>query len=169
MQITSVMKQTQQEILPKRVMGIEPTCSAWKADILPLNYTRIYLVFSAVLRRLYYYTTSQNKCQYFFEKKSKKFLSFLRLRFYRVCIVKNNRHPAFIRMPVNFYFSIFTVISLPSSPTVIWRCFIISSGWSIICDAILSSTSFLITFLMSLAPNFQSYDVAAIAGRTFSS
>ena len=22
-------------------MGIEPTCSAWKADILPLNYTRI--------------------------------------------------------------------------------------------------------------------------------
>ena len=24
----------------KRVMGIEPTCSAWKADILPLNYTR---------------------------------------------------------------------------------------------------------------------------------
>ena len=25
----------------KRVMGIEPTCSAWKADILPLNYTRI--------------------------------------------------------------------------------------------------------------------------------
>ncbi len=26
---------------PQRVMGIEPTCSAWKADILPLNYTRI--------------------------------------------------------------------------------------------------------------------------------
>ena len=24
----------------ERVMGIEPTCSAWKADILPLNYTR---------------------------------------------------------------------------------------------------------------------------------
>ena len=22
-------------------MGIEPTCSAWKADILPLNYTRM--------------------------------------------------------------------------------------------------------------------------------
>ena len=22
-------------------MGIEPTCSAWKADILPLNYTRL--------------------------------------------------------------------------------------------------------------------------------
>lgn len=24
----------------EQVMGIEPTCSAWKADILPLNYTR---------------------------------------------------------------------------------------------------------------------------------
>ncbi len=22
-------------------MGIEPTCSAWKADVLPLNYTRL--------------------------------------------------------------------------------------------------------------------------------
>lgn len=27
----------------ERVMGIEPTCSAWKADILPLNYTRGFL------------------------------------------------------------------------------------------------------------------------------
>ena len=26
-------------------MGIEPTCSAWKADILPLNYTRIFILF----------------------------------------------------------------------------------------------------------------------------
>ena len=25
----------------ERVMGIEPTYSAWKADVLPLNYTRI--------------------------------------------------------------------------------------------------------------------------------
>ena len=24
-------------------MGIEPTFSAWEADVLPLNYTRIYL------------------------------------------------------------------------------------------------------------------------------
>ncbi len=24
-------------------MGIEPTCSAWKADVLPLNYTRVLL------------------------------------------------------------------------------------------------------------------------------
>ena len=26
--------------LEKRVMGIEPTCLAWKASVLPLNYTR---------------------------------------------------------------------------------------------------------------------------------
>jgi hypothetical protein len=25
----------------ERVMGIEPTFSAWEADVLPLNYTRI--------------------------------------------------------------------------------------------------------------------------------
>ena len=28
--------------LLKRVMGIEPTYPAWKAGVLPLNYTRIY-------------------------------------------------------------------------------------------------------------------------------
>ena len=26
----------------ERVMGIEPTTSAWKAEVLPLNYTRIH-------------------------------------------------------------------------------------------------------------------------------
>ena len=26
----------------EQVMGIEPTCSAWEADILPLNYTCIF-------------------------------------------------------------------------------------------------------------------------------
>jgi hypothetical protein len=26
----------------ERVMGIEPTQSAWKADVLPLNYTRMF-------------------------------------------------------------------------------------------------------------------------------
>ena len=31
---------TQDKKSMERVMGIEPTCSAWKADILPLNYTR---------------------------------------------------------------------------------------------------------------------------------
>ena len=28
----------------KRVMGIEPTCPAWKAGVLPLNYTRITVI-----------------------------------------------------------------------------------------------------------------------------
>ena len=28
--------------LLKRVMGIEPTYSAWKADVLPLNHTRVF-------------------------------------------------------------------------------------------------------------------------------
>ena len=32
----------QARILLERVMGIEPTQSAWKAEILPLNYTRIW-------------------------------------------------------------------------------------------------------------------------------
>ena len=26
----------------ERVMGIEPTLSAWKAEVLPLNYTRLF-------------------------------------------------------------------------------------------------------------------------------
>ena len=29
-------------VLMERIMGIEPTYSAWKADILPLNYIRMY-------------------------------------------------------------------------------------------------------------------------------
>ena len=43
-------------------MGIEPTCSAWKADILPLNYTRI--------SDRHYYNKCLSNCQEFFEKKS---------------------------------------------------------------------------------------------------
>jgi hypothetical protein len=31
----------QQEKGVERVMGIEPTCAAWKAAVLPLNYTRV--------------------------------------------------------------------------------------------------------------------------------
>ena len=31
----------------KRVMGIEPTYLAWKASVLPLNYTRTYIIFQA--------------------------------------------------------------------------------------------------------------------------
>ena len=29
----------------ERVMGIEPTLSAWKAEVLPLNYTRFFSFF----------------------------------------------------------------------------------------------------------------------------
>jgi hypothetical protein len=29
-------------LLMERVMGIEPTSSAWKAEVLPLNYTRLF-------------------------------------------------------------------------------------------------------------------------------
>ena len=32
---------TQNERLMERVAGIEPAYSAWKADVLPLNYTRL--------------------------------------------------------------------------------------------------------------------------------
>ncbi len=33
-------KRTKQKIKMERVRGIEPLCSAWKADVLPLNHTR---------------------------------------------------------------------------------------------------------------------------------
>ena len=39
----------------ERVMGIEPTCSAWKADILPLNYTRT--------NQLFNFSTQEMFCQ----------------------------------------------------------------------------------------------------------
>ena len=32
--------------ITKRVMGIEPTYLAWKASVLPLNYTRTYFIFN---------------------------------------------------------------------------------------------------------------------------
>ena len=35
----------------KQVMGIEPTYLAWKASVLPLNYTRISYSYSAVLHQ----------------------------------------------------------------------------------------------------------------------
>ena len=48
--------------LLERVMGIEPTRPAWKAGILPLNYTRIF----ALSKLPYYYTTKIFVCQYLF-------------------------------------------------------------------------------------------------------
>jgi hypothetical protein len=39
-------------VLMERVMGIEPTYSAWEADVLPLNYTRVEASFYAIGRLL---------------------------------------------------------------------------------------------------------------------
>jgi hypothetical protein len=33
----------------ERVMGIEPTLSAWEAEVLPLNYTRSYTLIVSIL------------------------------------------------------------------------------------------------------------------------
>ena len=63
----------------ERVMGIEPTRPAWKAGILPLNYTRkiriilksfqeILLYFVYLSQRLYYYIMPIPICQALFQK-----------------------------------------------------------------------------------------------------
>src|SRR5690625_3878542 len=48
-------------IFMERVMGIEPTSSAWKAEVLPLNYTRIQLLKNNSTNNIYpeiYYNLS---------------------------------------------------------------------------------------------------------------
>ena len=48
----------------ERVMGIEPTSSAWKAEVLPLNYTRLFILFllpRAFLERAKILTVSVNQ------------------------------------------------------------------------------------------------------------
>ena len=37
----------------ERAMGIEPTYPAWKAGVLPLNYTRVYIQLTAYLGMLH--------------------------------------------------------------------------------------------------------------------
>ena len=56
------------KMLVERVMGIEPTQSAWKAEILPLNYTRTGCTFCPWFSSadLYYYIRKSSVCQYFF-------------------------------------------------------------------------------------------------------
>ena len=39
-----------EEVKLERVKGIEPSFSAWEADVLPLNYTRSFLVSTILLR-----------------------------------------------------------------------------------------------------------------------
>ena len=67
----------QKRVTKKRVMGIEPTYPAWKAGVLPLNYTRIGIfnllynaqfrnrtrdtrIFSPLLYQLSYLATVEN-------------------------------------------------------------------------------------------------------------
>ena len=50
----------------ERVMGIGPTRPAWKAGILPLNYTRISSQFTAASTTLVYNSTIQSNCQTLF-------------------------------------------------------------------------------------------------------
>ena len=54
----------------KRVMGIEPTQSAWKAEVLPLNYTRMILIIHVTkfifLDYINYITLNSTTCQLFF-------------------------------------------------------------------------------------------------------
>ena len=59
----------------ERVMGIGPTRPAWKAGILPLNYTRINRV-GFVSTTPVYNTTNQINCQIIFKCFCKKFLFF---------------------------------------------------------------------------------------------
>ena len=47
-------------------MGIEPTQSAWKAEILPLNYTRTIIFNYLILYRPSYYIRNGKACQPFF-------------------------------------------------------------------------------------------------------
>ena len=68
-------------------MGIEPTCSAWKADILPLNYTRNWRFNSK------YYIMRNQLCQEGFVKKSlctilyKRLCYFWIIRFFIILIL----------------------------------------------------------------------------------
>jgi hypothetical protein len=39
-QLRNLRMNVELELALERVKGIEPSCSAWKADVLPLNYTR---------------------------------------------------------------------------------------------------------------------------------
>ncbi len=50
----------------ERVMGIEPTLSAWKAEVLPLNYTR------TVYQRMSFYHNLTRVVNYIFLEFSKK-------------------------------------------------------------------------------------------------
>gem|GEM_PF-1672131 len=45
----------------ERVMGIEPTLSAWEAEVLPLNYTRFHLAWRHLLAQ---HDTDKKRCSH---------------------------------------------------------------------------------------------------------
>ena len=57
----------------KRVMGIEPTYLAWKASVLPLNYTRIYV---KPFRVLLLYVKTLSGCLRFVVSRSRQVVSY---------------------------------------------------------------------------------------------
>ena len=70
----------------ERVMGIGPTRPAWKAGILPLNYTRISSHFTVASSTLVYNSIKKLNCQIFFRGFFKKNQIFFTLtKIYKKC------------------------------------------------------------------------------------
>ena len=72
---------TRPQMKVERVMGIGPTRPAWKAGILPLNYTRTYHVSTSYRQRLYIIALINKIVKQFslvFQKKIKKFYKLLK-------------------------------------------------------------------------------------------
>jgi hypothetical protein len=61
-------------LIMERVKGIEPSQSAWKADVLPLNYTRVFRTFTLYKQAILFVNTLFSKfkaCNSVFNRKSK--------------------------------------------------------------------------------------------------
>ena len=88
----------------ERVMGIGPTRPAWKAGILPLNYTRISSQFTAASTTLVYNSTIQKNCQIifaaFFKKISKFSIIFLFYKNYQKNVIFSLYSQNFFCMPL---------------------------------------------------------------------
>ena len=70
----------------ERVMGIGPTRPAWKAGILPLNYTRISSHFTVASSTLVYNSIKKLNCQIFFTAFLKKLQKiFILTKIYKKC------------------------------------------------------------------------------------
>ena len=83
----------------ERVMGIEPTRPAWKAGILPLNYTRIHRTSPSYRQRLYIIALLNQIVKSFFALFGKKFKIFFTIPFFgcrekKVC--ENNKNNGFV-------------------------------------------------------------------------